>query len=91
MAPDLIYFVLFSPSSNLGHRFWGFLLFNLPMCFLLNYLIYKYIQELFICTLPNFISKKYMYIIKNKSIGCTNPIFYFCFIIFNYKSIILVR
>lgn len=67
MAPDLIYFVLFSPSSNLGHRFWGFLLFNLPMCFLLNYLFYKYIQELFICTLPNFISKKYMYIIKNKN------------------------
>ncbi|WP_265588881.1 DUF4184 family protein [Terrisporobacter petrolearius] len=40
MAPNLIYFVLFSPSSNLGHTFWGFLLFNLPMCFLLNYLFY---------------------------------------------------
>lgn len=68
MAPDLIYFVLFNPSSNLGHTFWGFLLFNLPMCFLLNYLFYKYIQELFICTLPNFISDKYMYMIKNKNI-----------------------
>lgn len=68
MAPDIIYFVLFSPSSNLGHTFWGSVLFNLPMCFVLNYLFYKYIQELFICTLPGFISVKYMYMIKNKNV-----------------------
>lgn len=68
IAPDIIYFVLFSPSSNLGHTFLGFILFNLPMCFILNYLFYKYIQELFILTLPNFISSRYLYMIKNKNI-----------------------
>lgn len=67
MAPDIIYFVLFSPSSNLGHTLLGFILFNLPMCFLLNYLFYKYIQELFILTLPNFISAKYIYMIRSKN------------------------
>lgn len=68
MAPDLIYFVLFSPSSNLGHTLWGSVLFNLPMCFLLNYLFYKYMQELFIFTLPKFISERYVYMTKNKNL-----------------------
>lgn len=68
MAPDIIYFVLFSPSSNLGHTLWGSILFNLPMCFLLNYLFYKYIQELFIFTLPRFISERYMYMTRNKNL-----------------------
>lgn len=68
MAPDIIYFVLFSPSSNLGHTFWGALFFNLPMCFILNYLFYKYIQEIFIYTLPGFISVRYMYMIDSKNI-----------------------
>lgn len=68
MAPDIIYFVLFSPSSTLGHSFWGSILFNLPICFLLNYLFYKYIQDVFIYTLPNFISSRYMYLSKNKNI-----------------------
>lgn len=68
MAPDMIYFVLFSPSSNVGHTLWGSILFNLPMCFLLNYLFYKYILDVFIYTLPNFISSRYMYMTKNKNI-----------------------
>lgn len=68
MAPDLIYFVLFAPSSNLGHTLWGSVLFNLPMCFLLNYLFYKYIQDLFIFTLPRFISERYVYMTRNKNL-----------------------
>lgn len=67
MAPDFIYFILFSPSSSIGHSFLGFILFNLPMCFLLNYLFYKYIQEVFVLSLPNFISRKYMFITKYKN------------------------
>ena len=61
MAPDFIYFLLFSPSSNIGHTPFGFVFLNLPLCFLLNFLFYKYIQDFFIMTLPNFISKKYLY------------------------------
>ena len=52
MAPDFIYFLLFNPSSNLGHTFLGFILFNLPLCFLLNFLILKVIKDPFIINLP---------------------------------------
>lgn len=67
MAPDFIYFILFNPSSNIGHTYLGFVLFNLPMCFLFNFLFYKYIQEVFIVSMPRFISDRYMYTIKYKA------------------------
>lgn len=67
MAPDFIYFVLFSPSSNIGHEFLGFFFFNLPMCFLINYVFYKYIQKVLILSMPNFILNKYMYLTKLKN------------------------
>jgi hypothetical protein len=67
MAPDFIYFILFNPSSNIGHTFLGFVLFNLPICFLLNYIFYKYIQELFIVSMPTFISTRYIYLVQNKN------------------------
>lgn len=67
MAPDFIYFILFSPSSNLGHTLWGFIILNLPICFLLNFLFHKYIQKIFLLTLPNFISKRYLYLINRKN------------------------
>lgn len=59
MAPDFIYFMLFSPSSNLGHTILGSIIVNIPLCFLLNYIYYKYIKDPFILNSPNFISKYY--------------------------------
>ena len=67
MAPDFIYFILFNPSSSLGHTPIGFILLNLPLCFLLNFLFYKYIQVFFLLTLPNFIGGKYLYLTKKKN------------------------
>lgn len=67
MAPDFIYFVLFSPSSNIGHEFLGFFFFYLPMCFLINYVFYKYIQKVLILSMPNFILNKYIYLTKLKN------------------------
>ncbi|MVO76193.1 DUF4184 family protein, partial [Paeniclostridium sordellii] len=52
MAPDFIYFILFNPISNLGHTFLGFLFLNLPLCYLLNYLINNFIKVPFILNLP---------------------------------------
>ncbi|MBE6067048.1 MAG: DUF4184 family protein [Clostridium lundense] len=84
MAPDFIYFLLFSPSSNLGHTPIGFIFLNLPICFLINFLFYKYIKDFFILTLPNFISKRYLYLIKKKNdITNTKEL-----IIFSYSCII---
>lgn len=67
MAPDFIYFLLFSPSSNIGHTPLGSVFLNLPICFLLNFLFYKYIQEFFIIMLPNFISRRYLYLAKKEN------------------------
>lgn len=64
MAPDFIYFILFSPSSNLGHTVNGFILLNLPMCFLINFLFFKYIKNTVIYSMPSVIYNKYAYITK---------------------------
>lgn len=70
MAPDFIYFILFNPSSNFGHSYAGFILFNLPMCLLINYLFYRYIQETFIYSMPKCISDRYMYMTMYKNKIC---------------------
>lgn len=62
MAPDFIYFLLFNPSSNLGHTLLGFIILNLPICFLLNYLILKFIKNPFIINLPSKICNYYTYL-----------------------------
>ncbi|MGL5560875.1 MAG: DUF4184 family protein [Paraclostridium dentum] len=64
MAPDFIYFLLFNPISNLGHTLLGFIILNLPICFLLNYLILKFIKNPFIINLPSKICNYYTYLIN---------------------------
>ncbi len=64
MAPDFIYFLLFNPISDLGHTLLGFLILNLPICFLLNYLILKFIKNPFIINLPSKICNYYTYLIN---------------------------
>lgn len=84
MAPDFIYFILFNPSSNLGHTLNGFIFFNLPLCFLLAYIITTIIKCPFISNLPFGLSKYYTYLLddKNKSISLKNVI------VFTYSSLI---
>lgn len=67
MAPDFIYFILFNPSSNIGHTIVGFLLLNLPICFILNYLIDNYIKDAFIVNLPFNLPKYYGYLMRSKN------------------------
>ncbi|RDY24569.1 DUF4184 family protein [Romboutsia maritimum] len=64
MSPDYIYFILFRPSSNIGHTLLGMILLNLPLCFVINFLFDVYIKESLILNLPNNISKQYNYLIK---------------------------
>lgn len=52
MAPDFEYFVRFKPLGLLGHGIWGFLWFNLPLCFLLAYLIHFVVKKPFVVCLP---------------------------------------
>lgn len=84
MAPDFIYFLLFNPSSNLGHTLLGFVILNLPICFLLNYLILKFIKNPFIINLPSKICNYYTYLINyNFNFKSTKDIF-----IFTYSCIV---
>lgn len=84
MAPDFIYFILFNPSSNLGHTLNGFVFINLPLCFLLSYILTTIIKYPFISNLPFGLSKYYTYLLddKNKSISLKNVI------VFTYSSLI---
>ncbi|MFD3156871.1 DUF4184 family protein [Haloimpatiens sp. FM7330] len=84
MAPDFIYFILFNPSSNFGHTILGFMLLNIPLCFLLNFIYYKYIKDSFILNLPMCISKDYTWLIDIKN-GVTNVKEA---VIFTYSSVI---
>lgn len=80
MAPDFIYFLLFNPSSNLGHTILGFVIFNLPICFLLNYLILKFIKNPFIINLPSKICNYYTYLIHyDFNFKSTKDIFVFTY------------
>lgn len=80
MAPDFIYFLLFNPSSNLGHTILGFVILNLPICFLLNYLILKFIKNPFIINLPSKICNYYTYLINyDFNFKSTKDIFVFTY------------
>lgn len=80
MAPDFIYFLLFNPSSNLGHTILGFVILNLPICFLLNYLILKFIKNPFIINLPSKICNYYTYLIHyDFNFKSTKDIFVFTY------------
>ena len=83
MSPDFIYFLCFNPSSNFGHTILGFIFFNLPLCFLLNFLIFRYVKTIFILSLPNFLLNRYSYLIysSNKLNNLKN------FFIFIYSSL----
>lgn len=62
MAPDFMYFILFSPSSNFGHTLTGAVLLNIPLCFLLNELYHKFLRKALIWSLPLNLSKNYSYL-----------------------------
>ena len=83
MSPDFIYFLCFNPSRNFGHTILGFIFFNLPLCFLLNFLIFRYVKTIFILSLPNFLLNRYSYLIysSNKLDNLKN------FFIFIYSSL----
>lgn len=84
MAPDFIYFLLFTPSSNIGHTVWGSIFINIPICFFLNFIYYRYIKDPFIYNLPSKLYENYSWLMKvdNKVIN-VREIF-----IFIYSSIL---
>lgn len=59
MSPDFEYFLNFKPLAIIGHTFLGFLILNLPLCFVLAYLFHKFIKKPLILHLPTPISTWY--------------------------------
>ncbi len=45
MAPDFEYFLKFKPSAVIGHSVLGFMMLNLPLCFLIAFLFHKFIKR----------------------------------------------
>ena len=52
MSPDFIYFIHFQPDSGYGHSLQGFLLLNLPLCFLLAFLFHYVIKNPLVLHMP---------------------------------------
>lgn len=69
MAPDFMYFILFSPSNNFGHTLLGAVVLNMPLCFLLNELYYKVLRNAFIINLPEGLFRLYAH-----GMGKSNPV-----------------
>lgn len=59
MSPDFLYFINFKPYGSLGHTFIGFLILNLPICFILAYIFHKYVKKSLIIHMPSPIDKWY--------------------------------
>lgn len=62
MAPDFEYFINFQPKGTLGHTFLGFILYNLPICFLLAVIFHKIVKKPLIKAMPSPIDKWFNYI-----------------------------
>ncbi|HEX9060624.1 MAG TPA: DUF4184 family protein [Clostridia bacterium] len=61
MAPDFEYFIRFRPEAVIGHKIIGFLLLNLPLCFVIAFLVHKIIKKPFIMSMPSPIDRWYSY------------------------------
>lgn len=66
MAPDFLYFINFRPYGHLGHEFLGFLILNLPICFLLAYVFHNVVKAPLISHLPRPLDSWYGYLRTEK-------------------------
>ncbi|AWZ47525.1 DUF4184 domain-containing protein [Clostridiaceae bacterium 14S0207] len=61
LAPDFQYFLNFKPMGNLGHTLVGFIVLNLPLCFLVAFLFHKIIKKCFILHMPTPFDRWYIH------------------------------
>jgi len=79
MAPDFLYFINLKPSGYFGHTLLGFLILNLPLCFLLNYLFTEHIKDSLIAHLPEKIQFYFSICYKQKSDYTMRSMVIFCY------------
>jgi len=53
MAPDFEYFIRFQPQAVVGHTFWGFLWYNLPLVLLTAFLWHRLVKKPLLLCMPN--------------------------------------
>ncbi|KNY25948.1 DUF4184 family protein [Pseudobacteroides cellulosolvens] len=66
MAPDFEYFLKFKPSAVIGHSVLGFLLLNLPICFLTAILFHKFIKKPLILSMPSPFDRWFYYMAQKE-------------------------
>jgi len=60
IAPDLEYFIHMREVENIGHHWYGILLFDLPMSILACFLFHNLIRNSFIANLPGLYRKRFI-------------------------------
>ncbi|MCM1989225.1 DUF4184 family protein [Oceanirhabdus seepicola] len=79
MAPDFLYFINLKPSGYFGHTLLGFLILNLPLCLLLNYLFTEHIKDSLITHFPKKIQSYFSNCYKQKSNYSMKSMIIFCY------------
>ncbi|MBA9025834.1 DUF4184 family protein [Peribacillus huizhouensis] len=59
MAPDFEYFLRGQPSGEIGHTFFGFLYFNLPLVTIIYMIYHFFIHQILVTHLPSFLQDSY--------------------------------
>lgn len=84
MAPDFEYFLHSRPFGKMGHTPLGFLILNLPVCFIVAYVFHKFIKRDLILSMRSPVDKWYFqYATNNWNLHCFKDI-----IIFIYSCLI---
>lgn len=58
MAPDFEYFLRFKPMGLVGHGILGFIVLNLPLCFVVAFLFHNLVKAALVANLPDLIRKR---------------------------------
>ncbi len=58
MIPDFEFFLQMREVENIGHHWYGIILFDVPMAFLFCYIFHNLLRNLFIANLPGFLRNR---------------------------------
>ncbi|WBW96565.1 DUF4184 family protein [Oceanirhabdus sp. W0125-5] len=79
MGPDFLYFINLKPSGHYGHTFFGFIILNIPLCLLINYIFIKNIRDSLIAHLPERIQVYFCNCYKEKTDYSLKGMIIFCY------------
>lgn len=62
MAPDFEFFFQMREVENIGHHWYGVVLFDLPITIIFSYLFHNFLRKAFIANLPFYFYRRFAYV-----------------------------